>query len=344
MKCISSILEAIGNTPMVHLSHISKELGIKVCAKIEGLNPGLSAKDRIAKFIIEQAEAEGLIGPNTTIVEATSGNTGFSLAMVAAVKGYRCICTTTDKSADEKINQLRIMGAEVEVCPASVSAEDPRSYYSRARDIAASIPGGIYINQYFNLANQKAHYHTTGPEIWEQSQGQLTHLIAPASTGGTISGTGQFLKEMNPDIRIIGVDAYGSVLKKYAETGILDPAEAYSYHIEGVGKKIIPGNIDFGVIDEFVKATDKDSALCARQLARTEGIFAGYSSGATLSALYSIAGQLPNNSRVVLILSDHGSKYLSKIYNDAWMIEQGFLDKEQGKAPNGSHIASLHKI
>lgn len=328
---------------MVHLNAISEELGLHVCAKIEGLNPGLSAKDRIAKFIIEKAEAEGIIGPGSTIVEATSGNTGFSLAMVAAVKGYRCICTTTDKSAREKVDQLRIMGAEVEICPASAKADDPRSYYSRARDIAASIPGGVYINQYFNLSNQQAHYHTTGPEIWKQSNGEITHLIAPASTGGTISGTAMYLKEQNKDIKVIAVDAYGSVLKKYAETGILDPAEAYSYHIEGVGKKIIPGNIAFDFIDEFVKASDKESALRARELARKEGIFAGYSSGATICALYKIADKLPADARVVVILSDHGSKYLSKIYNDQWMMEQGFLEPTSAKKVNGNHAQAIHK-
>lgn len=344
MKCIPTILDAVGNTPMVHLRRISEELGIQVCAKLEGLNPGLSAKDRIAKFIIEKAESEGLISPDsTTIVEATSGNTGFSLAMVAAVKGYKCICTTTDKSTNEKINQLRIMGAQVEICPASVKAEDPRSYYSRARDIAESIDGGVYINQYFNLANQEAHYASTGPEIWAQSSGQVTHLIAPASTGGTISGTAKFLKEQNSEIKIIAVDAYGSVLKKYHETGVVDPNEAYTYNIEGVGKKIIPGNINFDLIDEFVKVSDKDSALRARELARKEGIFAGYSSGATIAALYKISQSLDANARIVLVLSDHGSKYLSKIYNDEWMIEQGFLESSVHTKLNGVAAMQIEK-
>ena len=342
MNCLNSILDTIGRTPMVHLRHISEELGLEVCAKIEGLNPGLSAKDRIAKYMVERMEEDGIIGPGSTIVEATSGNTGFSLAMVAAVKGYRCICTTTDNSAHEKVDQLKILGAEVEICPASAPAEDPRSYYSRARDIAASIPGGVYINQYFNLGNQEAHYHTTGPEIWQQCGGKLTHLISPASTGGTITGTAKYLKEQNPDVKVIAVDAYGSILKKYAETGIVDPNEAYSYLIEGVGKKLIPGNIGFEYIDEFVKATDKESALRARELARKEGIFAGYSSGATLCALYTIADQLPKDARVVLILSDHGSKYLSKIYNDQWMIDHGFMENPSNKKLNGRQTQSVH--
>lgn len=337
MKCLPTILDAIGNTPLVHLKRLSEELGIHICAKIEGLNPGGSAKDRIAKYIVETAEAEGIITSDTTIVEATSGNTGFSLAMVAAVKGYRCICTTTDKSSEEKISQLRILGAEVEVCPASVSSDDPRSYYSRAQAIADSIPGGIYINQYFNLSNQLAHYHTTGPELWKQTGGDLTHFIAPASTGGTISGTARYLKEQNKDIKIIAVDAYGSVLKKYFETGEIDPNEAYSYRIEGLGKKLIPGNLDFDLIDEFVKATDEDAAFKARELARKEGIFAGYTSGATISALYKIAAKLPKNARVVVMLSDHGSKYLSKIYSDQWMTDQGFLPNQKHDQLNGKH-------
>jgi cystathionine beta-synthase len=340
MKCLPNILDAIGNTPLVHLRKLSAELGIHVCAKLEGLNPGGSAKDRIAKYIIETAEAEGIITPETTIVEATSGNTGFSLAMVAAVKGYRCICTTTDKSSIEKVNQLRVLGAEVEICPASVSSEDPRSYYSRAQAIADSIPGGIYINQYFNLSNQLAHYHTTGPELWKQTDGNMTHFIAPASTGGTISGTARYLKERNKDIKIIAVDAYGSVLTKYFETGEIDPNEAYSYRIEGLGKKLIPGNLDFDLIDEFVKATDEDAAFKARELARKEGIFAGYTSGATISALYKVASKLPKDARVVVMLSDHGSKYLSKIYSDDWMREQGFMPEKKLKPSNGTQTPS----
>ena len=340
MKCLPTILDAIGNTPLVHLRKISDELGIHVCAKLEGLNPGGSAKDRIAKYIIETAEAEGVITSGSTIVEATSGNTGFSLAMVAAVKGYRCICTTTDKSSIEKVNQLKVLGAEVEICPASVSSDDPRSYYSRAQSIADSIPEGIYINQYFNLANQLAHYYTTGPELWKQTGGDLTHFISPASTGGTISGTARYLKEQNKDIKIIAVDAYGSVLKKYFETGEIDPKEAYSYRIEGLGKKLIPGNLDFDLIDEFVKATDEDAAYKARELARKEGIFAGYTSGATVSALYKIASKLPKDSRVVIMLSDHGSKYLSKIYSDEWMKDQGFLLEQNIKPSNGKQSQS----
>jgi cystathionine beta-synthase len=335
MKRYKSILEAIGNTPLIHLNRISKELGLHVYAKWEGLNPGLSAKDRIAVYIIEQAENKGLLSPDSTLVEATSGNTGFSLAMVAAVKGYRCICTTTDKSSTEKIAQLKLLGAEVEICPANVPADNPQSYYSRARDIAASIEGGVYINQYFNKLNRDAHYHTTGPEIWDQMDGEITHLIAPASTGGTISGTGQFLKEKNPAIRLIAADAYGSVLKKYHETGELDPEEAYSYLIEGLGKKIIPGNINFDLIDQFVKVTDKDSALKARHLAAKEGILAGYTSGAVLSVLYQLADSFENSDQIVLLLSDHGTKYLSKIYNDNWMIEQGFLPTAK---VNGSQV------
>jgi cystathionine beta-synthase len=322
----NNILETIGKTPLVRLNKIVSHIPATVYAKLEAFNPGLSAKDRIAMHMIERAERNGKLKPGGTIVDATSGNTGFSLAMVAAMKGYRCILTVTSKISEDKVAALKAMGAEVIRCPQEAKPEDPRSYYSMAASLAKEIPGAYYINQNFNDHNAEAHYLSTGPEIWEQTQGQITYLIGAASTGGTLCGSGRYLKEQNEDLRVIAVDAYGSVLQKYHETGIYDPKEIYPYPIEGTGKNIIPANIDFELIEEFIKVRDKESALKARELARSEGIFAGYSSGAVLQCLEQIRHQLTEEDVVVLIFADHGSKYVSKVFSDEWMVKQGYMD------------------
>lgn len=322
----NSILETIGRTPLIRLNKITLGLAPTVYVKVEGFNPGQSAKDRIALHMIEEAEKSGRLKPGGTIIEATSGNTGFSLAMIAAIKGYKCVLTVTSKISKEKKDSLEAMGAEVIVCPKEAKAEDPRSYYRVAERKAREIKNSLYVNQNFNTQNARAHYLSTGPEIWEETKGKITCLIASAGTGGTLSGTAQFLKEKNADIRIIGVDAYGSALKKYHETGEYDEREIYSYQIEGTGKNIIPGNCAFELIDRFVKITDKDAALRARELAMMEGIMAGYSSGAGIQALLQIQEEFTADDIVVIILPDHGSKYLGKVFNDEWMREQGFLD------------------
>jgi cystathionine beta-synthase len=321
----NNILETIGQTPLIRLNHITRGLAPLVYAKCEGFNPGQSAKDRIALHMIEDAEARGVLRPGGTLVEATSGNTGFSLAMVAAIRGYKCVLTVTSKVSKEKIDMLEAMGAQVIVCPKEAKPEDPRSYYKVAERMAREIPNSLYVNQNYNKENARAHYLTTGPEIWKQTEGKVTCLIASAGTGGTLSGTAQYLKEKNPSIRIIGVDAYGSALKKYHETGIYDEREIYSYQIEGTGKNIIPANCAFEYIDKFVKVTDKDSAFRTRELARMEGIMAGYSSGAGIQALYQIQNEFTKSDLVVLIFPDHGSKYLGKVFNDEWMRAQGFM-------------------
>jgi cystathionine beta-synthase len=322
----NNILETIGKTPLVRLNQIVSHIPATVYAKLEAFNPGLSAKDRIAMHMIERAERVGLLKPGGTIVDATSGNTGFSLAMVAAMKGYKCILTVTSKISEDKVAALKAMGAEVVRCPQEVKPDDPRSYYCMAKSIALSIPGAYYINQNYNLHNAEAHYLSTGPEIWEQTEGQITHLIGSASTGGTLCGSGRYIKEQNPNLEVIAVDAYGSVLKKYHETGIYDEKQIYPYPIEGTGKNIIPANIDFELINEFIKVGDKESALKARELAKSEGIFAGYSSGAGLQCLEQIKDRLTPNDVVVLIFADHGSKYVSKVFSDQWMINQGFIE------------------
>ncbi len=333
----NSILETIGKTPLVRLNKIVEHIPATVYAKLEGLNPGLSAKDRIALYMIEHAERTGKLKPGGTIVDATSGNTGFSLAMVCAIKGYRCVLTVTSKISEDKLSSLRAMGAEVVLCPKDAKPNDPESYYRKAQTLAEEIPGAYYINQNYNLDNSTAHYLSTGPEIWEQTEGKITHLIGSASTGGTLCGTGKFLKEQNPDLTIIATDAYGSVLKKYHETGVYDPNEIYSYQMEGVGKNIIPSNFDFGLINEFVKVTDQESAVKARSLATTDGILSGYSSGATLQCLDQIADRLTKDDVVVLIFASHGIKYVSKIFNDHWMRSQGFLAEEEQVAIPHSH-------
>ncbi len=324
---VDSILDLVGQTPIVRLNKITKNLPGSYFAKLESQNPGQSAKDRIALHIIENAERKGILKPGDVIVETTSGNTGFSLAMISLVKGYECILAVSDKSSQDKIDTLKTMGAEVHICPANVPAEDPRSYYETAKRLHKERPGSIYINQYFNELNIEAHYKTTGPEIWEQTDGKITHLIVASGTGGTISGTGQYLKEQNPNIKILGVDAIGSVLKKYHETGKFDANEISPYKIEGLGKNLIPTATDFDIIDVYEKVSDKDAAITARQLIMKEGIFAGYTSGAVLQATQQYAAQnyFTSDSFVVLILPDHGSRYMNKIYSDYWMKEQGFL-------------------
>jgi len=334
IKAYNNILELVGNTPLVRLNKITASLSGNYFAKMESFNPGHSAKDRIAVHIIEQAEQKGLLKQDSTIIETTSGNTGFSLAMASMVKGYRCILAVSSKSSPDKIDMLRSMGAEVYVCPAHVSADDPRSYYEVAKRLHKETPGSIYINQYFNELNIEAHYKTTGPEIWEQTNGQITHLVACSGTGGTISGTARFLKEKNPSIKILAVDAYGSVLKKYHETGELDQEEIYPYRIEGLGKNLIPKATDFNSIDRYIKVTDADSAHMARKIAHTEGMFVGYTSGAAMQAVmqYHTEGEFLASSNVVVLFPDHGSRYMSKVYSDEWMENQGFLDGKKAES------------
>ncbi|MEY3240534.1 MAG: hypothetical protein RIR11_1972 [Bacteroidota bacterium] len=325
----NSILETIGKTPLVRLNKIVAHIPATIYAKIEGFNPGLSAKDRIALHMIEHAERMGYLQPGGTVVDATSGNTGFSLAMVSAIKGYKCVLTVTSKISEDKLNNLRAMGAEVILCPKDAKPSDPESYYRKAESLAKEIPGAYYINQNFNMDNSAAHYLSTGPEIWEQTEGKITHLIGSASTGGTLCGSGKYIKEQNPNLQVIATDAYGSVLKKYHETGVYDPNEIGSYQMEGVGKNIIPGNFDFDLINEFVKVTDKDSALKARELALTDGILAGYSSGAALQCLETIKDRLTKDDIVVLIFASHGTKYVTKIFSDKWMVQQGFIKEDE---------------
>lgn len=333
IQAFDNVIALVGDTPLVKLDKVTAALKGQFYGKVEAFNAGHSAKDRIALHIIETAEKKGILKPGGTIVETTSGNTGFSIAMISAIKGYNCILSVSDKSSPDKIDMLRAMGAKVYVCPANVAADDPRSYYEVAKRVHQETPGSIYINQYFNELNTEAHYLSTGPEIWEQTKGKITHFVCCSGTGGTISGTARFLKEKNPAIQILGVDAYGSVLKKYHETGELDPNEIAPYKIEGLGKNLIPSATDFSVIDQFVKVTDKDAALVARELARTEGLFLGYTSGAVLQAtrLYAEQGVFDENSVVVMLFPDHGSRYMSKIYSDEWMRQQGFLDENEPK-------------
>ncbi|MCD8400926.1 PLP-dependent cysteine synthase family protein [Tenacibaculum finnmarkense] len=324
----NSILDLIGQTPMVRLAKITKNFLGTYYAKVEAFNPGHSAKDRIALHIIESAEKKGILKKGDTIVETTSGNTGFSLAMISVIKGYKCILAVSDKSSQDKIDMLKSMGAEVHVCPANVPADDARSYYEVAKRLHRENPGSIYINQYFNELNIEAHYKSTGPEIWKQTKGKVTHVVIASGTGGTISGTGKYLKEKNPKIKVLGVDAIGSVLKKYHETGEFDEKEISPYKIEGLGKNLIPTATDFDVIDIYEKVSDKDAALTARKLVKTEGLFCGYTSGAVLQATeqYNEKGYFDKDSVVVLLLPDHGSRYMNKIYSDTWMKEQGFLE------------------
>ncbi len=328
IKACDSVLDLIGNTPLIKLKKVTDDLDGNFYAKVEAFNPGHSSKDRIALYIIEEAEKKGILSPGDTIIETTSGNTGFSLAMVSIIKGYNCILAVSSKSSLDKIDMLRSMGAKVYVCPANVSADDERSYYSVAKRLHDETKGSVYINQYFNQLNIDAHYKSTGPEIWEQTNGQITHLVACSGTGGTISGIAKYLKEKNPNIRILGVDAFGSVLKKYHETKEFDNDEIYPYRIEGLGKNLIPSATDFDLIDHFMKVTDEESAHATRELAKREGLFVGYTSGAVLQAIrqYASEGEFDENSNVIAIFPDHGSRYMSKVFSDNWMNEQGFFD------------------
>ena len=328
---VNNLLELVGNTPMVKIDNLTRDFKGTILAKLESANPGHSSKDRIALHIVESAEKKGILKPGDTIIETTSGNTGFSLAMVSLIKGYKCILAVSSKSSSDKIDMLKAMGATVHVCPANVSADDPRSYYEVAKRLHTEIKGSIYINQYFNDLNADAHYSSTGPEIWDQTEGRITHLIVCSGTGGTISGTARYLKEKNPNIKVIGVDAYGSVLKKYHETGEFDENEIYPYRIEGLGKNLIPSVTDFEIIDRYVKVTDEDSAHSARQLVKYEGIFVGYTSGAAFQAVKQLNDEKEFNESdlIVVIFPDHGSRYLSKIYSDKWMEDQGFSDSKR---------------
>ncbi|MBC7643074.1 MAG: cysteine synthase family protein [Flavobacterium sp.] len=328
IKAYNNVLELVGNTPLIKIDKITEGLKGNFFAKVEAFNPGHSSKDRIALYIIEEAERRGLLSSGQTIIETTSGNTGFSLAMIAIIKGYNCMLAVSNKSSKDKIDMLRSLGAKVYVCPAAVAVDDERSYYSVAKRLHQENDGSVYINQYFNDLNIEAHYKTTGPEIWEQTAGKITHFVCCSGTGGTISGVGKYLKEKNPDIKILGVDAFGSVLKKFHETKEFDKSEIYPYRIEGLGKNLIPSATNFEVIDQFIKVTDEESAHAARELTKTEGMFLGYTSGAVIQAIrqYADEGLFDENSNIVALLPDHGSRYMSKIYSDEWMNEQGFFD------------------
>ena len=325
MQYANNILETIGNTPLVKLNKITAEVKGLVLAKIESFNPGNSVKDRMALKMIEDAEADGRLKPGGTIVEGTSGNTGMGLALAAIVKGYKLICVSTDKQSKEKFDVLRAVGAEVIVCPTDVAPDDSRSYYSTSKRIGQETPNAWYVNQYDNPSNALAHYEQTGPEIWEQTQGKITHFVVGVGTGGTISGVAKYLKERNPAIKIWGIDTYGSVFKKYHETGIFDENEIYPYITEGIGEDILPENVDFSLIDHFEKVTDKDAAVYTRRLAKEEGIFAGNSCGAAVKGLLQLKNHFNENDVVVVLLHDSGSRYIGKMYNDEWMKEQNFF-------------------
>ncbi len=326
MDIKKNILETIGNTPLIKLNKITKDVPGIVLAKVDYFNPGNSIKDRMALKMVEVAEKEGKLKPGGTIIEGTSGNTGMGLALAAVVKGYKCIFVTTDKQSKEKADILKAVGAEVIVCPTNVLPEDPKSYYSVAARLAKEIPNSYHMNQYDNLANRLAHYESTGPEIWKQTDGKITHLVCTAGTGGTITGTAQYLKEKNPNIQILAIDVYGSLLTKYFRTGEVDMNEVHPYISEGFGEDFVPKNYDMSVIDYFEQVTDKDGAIMARKLAKEEGIFCGYSAGSCIQGLMQLKSRMNKDSVTVCILHDHGSRYVGKIYNDQWMIERGFLD------------------
>jgi cystathionine beta-synthase len=325
MKYYNHIMETIGNTPLVKINRITAELPALVLAKVETVNPGNSIKDRMALKMIEVAEAEGKLKPGATIIEGTSGNTGMGLAIAAIMKGYKCIFTTTDKQSKEKVDALRAFGAEVIVCPTDVEPEDPRSYYSVSSRLEKEVPNSWKPNQYDNPANALAHYESTGPEIWEQTEGKITHLVVGVGTGGTISGTGKYLKEKNPNIQILGIDTYGSVFKKYKETGEFDKNEIYPYVTEGIGEDFLPENVDFTVIDHFEKVTDKDAAIMTRRIPKEEGIFVGNSAGSAMAGLMQMKDRFKEGDVVVVIFHDHGTRYLGKMFNDDWMQMKGWL-------------------
>ncbi|MEO6327982.1 MAG: pyridoxal-phosphate dependent enzyme, partial [Ginsengibacter sp.] len=323
---LNSILETIGNTPLIKLNKITKDLPCTVLAKVEYFNPGNSIKDRMALKMIEVAEKEGKLKPGGTIIEGTSGNTGMGLALAACVKGYKCIFATTDKQSKEKSDILKAVGAEVIVCPTNVDPEDPRSYYSVSARLAKEVPNSFHMNQYNNLANRQAHYETTGPEIWEQTEGKITHFVVATGTGGTITGAAKYLKEKNPAIKVWAVDVYGSLLKKFHDTGEIDMNEVHPYITEGIGEDFVPANYDMSLIDKFELVTDRDGALMARRISREEGIFVGYSAGSVLQGLLQLKNELKKDDIVVVIFCDHGSRYVAKVYNDQWMMERGFLE------------------
>ena len=323
---LNNILETIGNTPLIRLNKVAKDIPATVLAKVDYFNPGNSIKDRMALKMVEVAEQEGKLKPGGTIIEGTSGNTGMGLALAACVKGYHCIFVTTDKQSKEKVDILKALGAEVIVCATNVLPTDPKSYYSVAKRLSQEIPNSMYMNQYDNLANRQAHYESTGPEIWQQTEGKITHLVCTAGTGGTITGTAMYLKEKNPNIQIWAIDAYGSLLTKYFRTGEIDMNEVHPYISEGFGEDFVPQNYDMQYIDHFEQVTDKDGAIMARKIAREEGLFCGYSAGSCLQGLMQLKSRLKKEDVVVCIFHDHGTRYIGKIYNDQWMMERGFLE------------------
>ncbi len=328
MEYYENVLGVIGNTPLVKINKVAAEVPGLVLVKLETTNPGHSIKDRMALKMVEDAEKAGLIKPGGTFIECTSGNTGMGIAIAACVKGYKCIFTTSDKQSKEKFDMLKAMGSEVIVCPTNVTPDDPRSYYSVAERLSKEIPNSCWLNQYDNLSNRQAHYESTGPEIWKQTNGKVTHIVVGVGTGGTISGTAKYLKEQNPNIKMIGIDTYGSVFKKYHETGVFDEKEIYPYITEGIGEDILPKNVDFSLIDHFEKVGDKEGAVMARDLAKKEGLLFGYSAGSAFAGLLQIKDQFDKDSVIVVIIHDHGSRYVGKVYNDDWMRERGFLDDE----------------
>ncbi|MBC8755921.1 pyridoxal-phosphate dependent enzyme [Kordia sp. YSTF-M3] len=332
MEYAENILGTIGNTPLVKMNALVKDVDALVLAKYETFNPGNSVKDRMAVKMIEDAEADGRLQPGGTIIEGTSGNTGMGLALAAIIKGYKLVCVMADKQSKEKIDILRAVGAEVVVCPTAVEPDDPRSYYSVSKRLGEETPNSWYVNQYDNPSNAAAHYESTGPEIWKQTDGKVTHFIVGVGTGGTISGVGKYLKEQNPDIKIWGVDTYGSVFKKYHETGIFDENEIYSYITEGIGEDILPKNVNFDIIDGFTKVTDKDAAVYTQRLAKEEGMFLGNSAGSAIKGLLQLKEHFTKDDVVVVLFHDHGSRYVGKMFNDDWMRERGFLEKEVSTA------------
>ncbi|MBV6485561.1 MAG: putative cystathionine beta-synthase [Flavobacteriales bacterium] len=347
MKYYNNILETIGNTPLVKINSITKDIPALVLAKVETVNPGNSIKDRMALKMIEDAEKDGRLKPGGTIIEGTSGNTGMGLAIAAVIKGYKCIFTSTDKQSKEKFDALRAFGAEVFVCPTNVAPEDPASYYSVSSRLVNEVPNSWKPNQYDNPSNAQAHYESTGPEIWEQTDGKITHLVVGVGTGGTISGTAKYLKEKNPNIKVLGIDTYGSVFKKYKETGIFDDHEIYPYITEGIGEDFLPQNVDFSLIDHFEKVTDKDAAIMTRRIPREEGIFVGNSAGSAMAGLLQMKDMFKAGDVVVVIFHDHGTRYLGKMFNDDWMRDRGFLEEEKKTALDlikdhmGKHLVSV---